>query len=100
MDQFEDVFEIELRSDADLCNLVQDETFAKNLYASLCNVQWVKNSELYGASFRRVAALVAELRNRGETYLDFYMSGSEGHIFPEIKEKLQSLGWSPKYYDE
>ena len=100
MNQFEHAFEIDLLTDSDLLNLVQDETFAKNLYASLCNVQWVKTAELYGASFRHVAALVAHLRNRGETYLDFYMSGAEGHIFPEIREKLQSLGWSPKYYDE
>lgn len=100
MDQFDHVFEQDLLCDSDLLNLVQDETFAKNLYASLCNVQWEKLPHLYGASFRHIASLIAKLRNRGETYLDFYMSGAEGHIFPDIKEKLHSLGWAPKYYDE
>jgi hypothetical protein len=93
-------FEHDLFADQDLLNLIQDESFAKNLYASLCNVQWIKDNDLFGCSWRRAAELVAYLRSRGETYIDFYLSGAEGTIFPEVRQKLHDLGWLSKYYDE
>jgi hypothetical protein len=96
-------FEKNLLSDSDLMNQILDETFAQNLYASLCNVQWIKNQCLVSYSFRASAGLVAFLRNckinGQESYTDFYCSGSEGTIFPEIRETLQRLGWSTKEYD-
>lgn len=103
-DVYEDtIFAQDLLNDSDLMNLIADETFAKNLYASLCNTQWVKDTYTFSASFRYAGGLVAFLRNEkhglNEDYLDFYMSGSEGKVFPEVEESLQKLGWKPKPYD-
>lgn len=97
-------FEQDLLNDADIMNLVMDETFAKNLYASMCNVIWKKGSEEFSASFRYAGGVVAHLRNvkanLNEDYLDFYMSGSEGTVFPEVKEVLERLGWTSISYDK
>ena len=97
------LFEQDLLNDADIMNLVMNETFAKNLYASLCNTIWKKGTEEFAASFRYAGGVVAHLRNvranLSEDYLDFYMSGSEGTVFPEIKDVLNRLGWVPTLYE-
>lgn len=97
-------FEQDLLNDPDLLNLVMDESFAKNLYASLCNNKWVKDDQVFSASFRYAGGLVALLRNTNgslcEDYMDFYCSGFEGTIFPEVLEVLTRLGWSPQPYED
>lgn len=97
-------FEQDLLNDADIMNLVMDETFAKNLYASMCNMIWKKGAEEFAASWRYAGGVVAHLRNvkanLSEDYLDFYMSGSEGTVFPEIKDVLSRLGWVPTFYED
>ena len=97
-------FEQEMLNDPDILNLVMDETFAKNLYASLCNVIWEKGEETFSSSWRYAGGVVAHLRNMSaglnEDYLDFYCSGSEGTVFPEVAEALSNLGWTPSQYDE
>lgn len=98
------LFERDLLNDADIMNLVMNETFANNLYASLCNVIWKKGDEEFAASWRYAGGVVAHLRNAkanlSEDYLDFYMSGSEGKVFPEVKEVLERLGWISISYDK
>ena len=94
------------------------KTYAQNLYAALCNMQWQKSDvipiltdELWSISWRGAGGLVAELRNCGEDYLDFYCSGisggmdindplndghvGEGIVTDEIKYDLGLLGWHP-----
>lgn len=92
-------FENDVSNDVDLLNLIMDETFAKNLYASLCNVIWKKDHEEVLMSWRSAGDLVARLRNaRGglnESYMDYYCSGYEGVVFADVKEVLTNLGWSP-----
>lgn len=96
-------FEKDLLADDGLLNLVMDETFAKHLYASLCNVCWVKNDQEFSSSFRYAGGVVAFLRNKqgglNEDYLDFYCSGAEGTVFPDVLQALTRLGWSPKSCD-
>ena len=96
-------FEKYLLNDNDIMNLVMDETFAKNLYAALCNKIWVNDKESFSASWRYSAGFVAHLRNvsggLNEEYLDFYLSGHEGTIFPDVLDALTKLGWSPKDYE-
>lgn len=52
-----------------------DDAFADELYCALCNADWVHDdgSEWHG-SWRYAAAVVADLRDCGECYLDFYCS--------------------------
>jgi len=97
-------FEQDLLNDPDIMNLVMDETFAKNLYASLCNVIWKKGDEEFASSWRYAGGIVAHLRNVkaniNEDYIDFYCSGAEGTVFPEIQEILARLGWTPTFYED
>lgn len=97
-------FEKELLDNPDIMNLVMDETFAQNLYASLCNKMWVKDKEEFTASWRYSGGLVAYMRHvRGglnEDYLDFYCSGHEGEVFPDVLDVLTKLGWTPKDYND
>lgn len=76
---------------------------AEALYGSLCNVVW-RNSETdeeFSVTWRAAGDLVAKLRGRwtgkilAEDYLDYYCSGSEGCIDPDIAIYLGSRGWVP-----
>lgn len=96
-------FEQDLLNDSDLMNLVMDETFAKNLYAALCNTSWGKDDCVFECSWRYAAGFVAFLRQKKggllETYADFYCSGWEGVIFQDIEVVLGNLGWSPIFHE-
>lgn len=97
-------FEQDLLNDPDITNLVMDETFARNLYASLCNVIWKRGDQEFAASWRCASGVVAHLKvvsgSLNEDYWDFYCSGSEGTVFPEIQEILARLGWTPTFYED
>ena len=73
-----------------------DDAFADELYCALCNADWVHDdgTEWHG-SWRYAAGVVADLRDRGECYLDFYCSpsGGEGAISERVAEALAALGW-------
>jgi len=92
------------------------KSYAQNLYAAICNMQWQKKDvwpilkdELWGASWRASGGIVAELRCEGD-YLDWYCSGifQEGHqiegyvpegtVTEEIEADLTKLGWQPVPY--
>jgi hypothetical protein len=38
---------------------------------------------------------MADKRDLGEDYMDFYCSGNEGFVDKEIEEDLHKLGWLP-----
>jgi hypothetical protein len=52
--------------------------------------------------------IIADIRDRGESYLDFYCSGiggeegdvGEGFVTDEIKLDLMMMGWTVRDYDE
>ena len=102
---------------------VQRDSYAQNLYAALCNMQWQKSevwpvlkNDLWSCTWRSAGGIVAELRGEGD-YLDWYCSGmgggigyyteedirhmerygyvSESTVTDEIREDLASLGWHP-----
>jgi hypothetical protein len=75
---------------------VQDLGFAVRLYSALCN-EWSRDSETWACSWRYAGGLVADLRDQGETYLDFYGRGSEGHVASDVRGLLAALGWKPEY---
>jgi len=107
----------------------EDRRYAQNLYAAWCNMQWCKRElwpvlkeEYWGASWRSAGGIVADLRGKGEDYMDYYCSGmrgglsfdgkedddyfektgyqSEGVVSEEIAEDLNNLGWMPIPYDD
>lgn len=67
---------------------LKDPAYAKALYAALCNNIFEKQ---WSCSWRYAGGIVARLR--GEDYLDYYCSGSEGEVTEEIREDLRLLGW-------
>lgn len=107
----------------------EDRRYAQNLYAAWCNMQWCKRStwpilaeDYWSASWRGSGGIVADLRNKGEDYMDYYCSGmrgglsfsgaedteyfertgyaSEGEVKEEIANDLDKLGWFPVPWDD
>lgn len=85
---------------------LNDET-AVEVYGALCNVAWVPldhEATVYGEargegtmtwSWRAAGGYVAELRDKGENYLDFYCSGGEGAVSEAVREAMASVGYRP-----
>lgn len=93
-----------------------NKTYAQNLYAALCNNDFVKNDvwpilkdQRWSCSWRYAGGIVANMREEGD-YIDWYCSGigdglgngdadrllgyaSEGEVTDEIKADLLRLGW-------
>lgn len=90
------------------------ETYAQNIYAALCNNDFVKaeslrilrqdpEKDLWGCSWRHAGGIVANMRQSGD-YVDWYCSGSlssmngyvpEGEITREVRADFFKLGWIP-----
>ena len=95
----------------------ESDSYAQNLYAAFCNVSW-QSTELWPTlkeeewfiSWRSAGGLVAELRDKHESYMDWYCSGifkdpeesqnsvisdfvSEGTVTEEIENDLRQIGW-------
>lgn len=98
----------------------ENESYAQNLYAAMCNNQFVKNDvwpiledKRWGCSWRYAGGIIADLREEGD-YIDWYCSGmqgvtydtvedekifrakqyvGEGVVTDEIRDDLLKLGW-------
>ncbi len=62
----------------------QSEVYAQNLYASMCNRDFVKNDvwpilteERWSCSWRYAGGIIADMRQEGD-YIDWYCSGIRG----------------------
>jgi len=109
--------EADMRNSALIMTKVKKHSYAQNLYAAMCNMQWQKTdvwpvlkNELWSISWRSAGGVVAELRGEGD-YLTWYCSGiqggdwadgaenpefvPEGTVTDEIRADLGSLGWHP-----
>jgi len=81
--------------------------YSQNLYAALCNNRFFYDKEEWTCSWRFAGGLVADLRDNGEVYLDWYCSGmvnKEGYVeesvaTDEIRSDLMKLGWTIKPYE-
>jgi hypothetical protein len=113
--------ELELQS----CNWIVEkiktnESYAQNLYAALCNNQFIKNEvitilkeEAWSCTWRYAGGIIADIKGYGD-YLDYYCTGigngnydskadelayrtkqyvPEGEITDEIRNDLFKLGW-------
>jgi hypothetical protein len=110
-----DNMEYDLRSTEWICNKVKsNDSYAQNLYAAMCNRNFVKNDvwpllkdQRWSASWRSAGGIVADMREQGD-YIDWYCSGirggadlsivtdlfvGEGHVTDEIRADLLQLGW-------
>jgi len=98
----------------------QDDAYAQNFYAALCNQEWqeqdawqILSDRTWSCSWRTAGAIVADIRGSGD-YMDWYCSGmmtghpsdhvetllesqyvSEGTVTTQIREDLARLGWHP-----
>jgi hypothetical protein len=116
--------EYDLRSSEELCNKVKaTDTYAQNLYAAMCNMQFIKldvlpilKNQRWSASWRHSGGIVADMREQGD-YIDWYCSGigeglgngdsdgtkgyiSEGQVTEEIANDLKTLGWVAVEWDD
>lgn len=82
--------------------LRNDDVFAQECYAALCNMRWRAGEDLdsvYSCSWRYAGGLIASLRGKGESYLDWYCSGiggvgvPEGEVTVGVREAFNALGW-------
>ena len=114
-----DNLEYDLRSTNWICDKVKaSDSYAQNLYAAMCNMQFVKNAvwpllrdQRWSASWRHAGGIVADMREEGD-YIDWYCSGiiqdgvdpkgsvPESTITDEIRADLFQLGWIPKEWDD
>ena len=114
-----DNLEYDLRStDWIIKKAKESDTYAQNLYAALCNVDWRQNEvwpilkdQRWSCSWRYAGGIIADMRGQGD-YIDWYCSGigdglgngdpdgvkkymGEGFVTAEIKADLKKLGWFP-----
>ena len=100
---------------------VQEDRYAQNLYAAMCNNEFQKlevipilADQLWSCSWRYAGGVISELQGKGD-YMDWYCSGirdvdydeevnklwdirkyvPEGKITEEIQDDLKKLGWVP-----
>lgn len=65
------------------------ESYAQNLYAALCNNDFLKNevwptlkNDTWGCSWRYAGGIIADMRQEGD-YIDWYCSGIKGGVSDE-----------------
>jgi len=101
-----------------LKKVVDNETYAQNLYAAMCNNVFQPNQvwprlkdEYWSCSWRAAGGVVADLRGQGD-YIDWYCSGimgvgevdsfrgyvSESTVTDEIRQDLFAIGWTVEPY--
>lgn len=119
-----------LTTDWILAKVRTSESYAQNLYASMCNMEWRKRElwqelkeENWGCSWRYAGGIVADMRQEGD-YIDWYCSGMgglnrefegeetheqwqkrtgyvpEGMVTEQIERDLNRLGWTPIPYND
>ena len=94
------------RDPAFLERIRADRAFAVAVYGSMCNARFRKGMERkrWGRSWRGAAGLVAEMRDLGESYIDFYLSdlrdeddtegpADESALRHEVLAHYARLGW-------
>lgn len=88
----------------------QSDIYSQNLYSAMCNNLFYKDTDEWSCSWRMAGGIVADLRDKGETYTDWYCSGilgtgnvegyvPESVVTPEITNDLLNLGWIVKPYE-
>lgn len=110
--------EEDIKNDAIIMAKLQNDTYAQNVYAAVCNMRWqpqevwsVLKDEYWSTTWRGAGGMVADLRNCNEDYMDYYCSGingddldetdvrygfmPEGEVTEEVLADFVRLGWRP-----
>lgn len=95
-----DGLERDLMADAAVREDVKDDAFAERLYDTIAAVDWVKGSETWSCSARYAGGLVADLRDRNESYTEFYPGSGRGGTHEDVLAHLARLGWTPREEQE
>lgn len=90
-----DNMEHDLRSTKWICDKAkQSEAYAQNIYAAICNNQFIKNDvwpiltdKRWSASWRSAGGIVANMIEKGD-YIDWYCSGIRGDVTDEEYNQL------------
>lgn len=79
-----DNLEYDLRSTDWLIEKCEDDVYAQNLYAALCNNEFTKNEvfpilqeKRWSCSWRHAGGIIADIKQKGD-YIDWYCSGIRG----------------------
>ena len=101
--------EYDLRSTQWILDKVRaSDSYAQNLYAAMCNMQFVKlevlpilKEERWSASWRHSGGIIADMQEKGD-YIDWYCSGMGGLSmqWDEDKETFESWQARTKYVPE
>lgn len=85
----------DLENSQDVRKFCENKDNAILLYRALCNNRIISmdNEKEVFISWRNAGSIVAELRDKGEDYLDFYLSGEEGRVDPSVEFLIYSIGW-------
>ena len=81
-----DNMEYDLRSTKWICDKVKaNDNYAQNLYAAMCNMQFIKldimpilKDQRWSASWRHSGGIIADMQEKGD-YIDWYCSGIGNH---------------------
>ena len=109
----QDNMEYDLRSTKWICDKAKaDESYAQNLYAAICNNEFVKNDvwplltdKRWSASWRSAGGIVANMIEKGD-YIDWYCSGIRGDLSDEEynnmtkEQQEQYLYYKTKFVSE
>lgn len=87
----------------------EDDIYAQNLYAALCNNDFIKNEvwpilqdQDWGCSWRHAGGIIADMREEGD-YIDWYCSGIKFHPSKDIHltdEEIEQNKLYEKYVGE
>ena len=74
-----------------------DEAYAQNLYASMCNTDFVRNDvwplltdKRWSCSWRYAGGIIADMRQEGD-YIDWYCSGIRGDMVESFNPTLEQI---------
>lgn len=85
------------------------DVYSQNLYAAMCNNRFFYGTNQWTCSWRMSGGIVADIRNCGEEYINWYCSGigsdipgyvEEGFVTDEIRLDLMIMGWTVGDHDK
>jgi hypothetical protein len=98
-----------LTTDWILAKVRDNESYAQNLYAAMCNMRFVRtelfpylrqdpDKDLWSASWRYAGGIIADMRQEGD-YIDWYCSGMGGLATYDVEEGERYMA-AKKYVPE
>jgi len=85
--------EYELRTSDYIHNkCVSSENYCKDLYAALCNNEFTKIDKICSYTWRTAGGIISHILEKGD-YIDWYLSGNEGHVTDEVEKDIADMGW-------